>query len=377
MNEESCKICFNKNAKYNCPRCNILYCSVQCYKSQQHLECSEGFYRENVVEELALQKAEADASKSTKSMLEILQRIEQTDAQLDEESDSEGAASDPEGDGEELDSDDEAQADELANRLHGIDLDNAAEVWDRLTSAEKEEFQRFIDNGDIAKMLPEPTIWWAQEYKVDLVQPAEVRSQQEAKLLEACPKVVTNIQKLSNILPNAPSPAVRHNIANVLAAYTFVYRYFLGDVHENALETVDCLLSVCLNLKSSTVFDTEQMAVTSVIGECCNQQLPTDKETAAVLRSDVQTLFAGPKGCGKQYRRLFLLSALSDIRQLLTHAKRELREVDSIAKEKATTGSSSAMNVDVPDLKHVDGQLLKNCIKKIDFYLAYARSQYL
>uniref|UniRef100_A0A182JNF4 Uncharacterized protein n=1 Tax=Anopheles christyi TaxID=43041 RepID=A0A182JNF4_9DIPT len=352
MNEESCKI------------------------SQQHLECSEGFYRENVVEELALQRAEADASKSTKSMMQILQRIEQTDARSDEES-AEYVASDHEDEGDELDSDDEIQEDELANRLNGIDLDNATEVWNRLTTAEKEEFQRFIENGDIVEMLPEPNIWWAQEYKVDLVQPAEVQSQQETKLLDACPKVVKNISKVSDILHNVPSPALRHNIANVLAAYSFVYRYFLGDLHEHVLETADCLLSICLNLKNSSVFDTEQMAVSSVIGECCNQQLPTQKETAAILRSDVQTLFSGPKGCGKQYRRLFLLSALSDVHQLLSKAKREMKQADSKVDEKGTTSSSGCkMNIDVPDLKHVDSALLKKCIKKLDFYLAYARSQY-
>uniref|UniRef100_A0A182PRR5 HIT-type domain-containing protein n=1 Tax=Anopheles epiroticus TaxID=199890 RepID=A0A182PRR5_9DIPT len=198
--------CSKTQAKYNCPRCNILYCSVQCYRSQQHLECSEGFYRENVVEELALQKAEADASKSTKSMLEILQRIEQTDALRDEES-SRGAASDPEYVNGELDSDDEALEDELASRLDGIDLDNAAAVWDRLTTTEKEEFQRFVENGDIVKMLPEPNTWWAHDYKVSLVQPAKKQSEQETKMLEACPKLVKNIPKLSDILPNVPSPA--------------------------------------------------------------------------------------------------------------------------------------------------------------------------
>uniref|UniRef100_A0A182ME12 HIT-type domain-containing protein n=1 Tax=Anopheles culicifacies TaxID=139723 RepID=A0A182ME12_9DIPT len=328
MNEQVCKICGTKEAKYNCPRCNMMYCSVQCYKAQQHLECSEGFYRENVVQELALRKADADAAQSSNTMLEILQRVEQMDSMQDENS-STDVDSDHEDANQELDSDDEAQEDELASRLQGIDLDNAAQVWDRLTDGEKEEFQRFIENGDIVKMLPEPNIWWTKAYKVPLIQTA-VESEQEQKVFEDCPKISKNIPKLNDILNNAPSPSVRHNIANVLAAYSFVYRYFVGDIHEDALETVDCMLGICVNLKKSVIFDSELMAVTSVFSECCNEQLPTDSETLGVLKSDVQTLFSGPKGCGKKYRRLFLLSALSDIRALLSEAKRLLKAEESV-----------------------------------------------
>uniref|UniRef100_A0A182VVW7 HIT-type domain-containing protein n=1 Tax=Anopheles minimus TaxID=112268 RepID=A0A182VVW7_9DIPT len=368
MNEQVCKICGTKEAKYSCPRCNMMYCSVQCYKAQQHLECSEGFYRENVVQELALRKAEADAAQSSKNMLEILQRVEQMDSMPEEDSSSDAGSNHED---QELDSDDEAQEAELASRLKGIDLDNATEVWDRLTDGEKEEFQRFLENGDIVKMLPEPNIWWTKAYKVALVQAAAESSEQEQKVFEDCPKISPNIPKLNDILHDAPFPTVRHNIANVLAAYSFVYRYFLGDIHEDALETVDCMLGICVNLKKNGIFDTQLMAVTSVFSECCNEQLPTDNETLGVLKSDVQTLFSGPKECGKKYRRLFLISALSDIRTLFSKAKRELK-AEEIGEQK-----SDPVKKDDADLKHVNGPFLRSCVKKIDFYLAYARSSYL
>uniref|UniRef100_A0A182RA45 HIT-type domain-containing protein n=1 Tax=Anopheles funestus TaxID=62324 RepID=A0A182RA45_ANOFN len=375
MNGQVCKICGAKEAKYNCPRCNMMYCSVQCYKAQQHLECSEGFYRENVVQELALRKADADAAQPSKTMLEILQRVEQMDSMHDDDS-STGAASDVEDADQQLDSDDEEQEDELASRLKGIDLDNAAEVWDRLTDGEKEEFQRFLENGDIVKMLPDPNIWWTKAYKVDLVQTAEEPSTQEQKLFEACPKISNNIPKLTDILHDAPSPSVRHNIANVLAAYSFVYRYFLGDIHEDALETVDCMLGICVNLKKSVIFDSELMAVTSVVSECCNEQLPTNNETLGAMKTDVQTLFSGPKGCGKKYSRLFLLSALSDIRTLLGEAKRGLKDLD-LKVEACSKDKLNQVKTDGTELKHVNAPLLRSCGKKIDFYLAYARSPHL
>ncbi|XP_035896766.1 zinc finger HIT domain-containing protein 2 [Anopheles stephensi] len=375
MNEEICKICEVNKAKYNCPRCNLMFCSVQCYKAPKHLECSEGFYRENIVEELALRKAETDAAASSKTMLEILQRVEQTDALQDEDSSEDADSVLQEDEEQELDSDDEAQEVQLASRLMGIDLDDSAEVWDRLTDAEKEEFQRFLENGDIVKMLPEPNIWWAKQYKVDLVQAAEQpQSHQEQSMIKNCPKIANNILNLSDMLKDAPSPTVRHNVANVLAAYTFVYRYFLGDIHESALETVDCLLGICVNLSKSVIFDTDLMAVTSVASECCNSQLPTDSDTLSVLKADVQMMFAGPKGCSKKYRRFFLLSALSDVRALLTKAKRELKETDQKPKESSENVSCDKVSLDVGDIKHVDGPLLRSCVKKVDFYLAYVRS---
>uniref|UniRef100_A0A182NQN9 HIT-type domain-containing protein n=1 Tax=Anopheles dirus TaxID=7168 RepID=A0A182NQN9_9DIPT len=373
MGDEACKICGSKQAKYNCPRCNILYCTVACYKSQQHLECSEGFYRENVVQELALRKADADAANSTKSMLDILQRMERTDPAIEEAS-PEGSAYDPEGEEDELDSDDDAQEDELAIRLEGIDLNNAASVWERLTDTEKEEFQHLLANGDIAKMLPEPSIWWTGEYKVDLIQPAvDLRSEQEERLVQACPKVWHKIPILSDLLSKEPSPTVRHNIANVLAAYSFVYRYFLGDVHENVLEATDCLLAVCLNLRKGTVFDSEPMAVVSVTNEARNEQLPTDSNTTEALKADLRIFFSGPKECGKKYSKLFLLAALSDVRYLLSKASRDMKQ----KAPKDAKSTHNEPNNDLPDLKHVDGSLLRGGLKKMDFLLAYVNSQHL
>lgn len=45
--------CSARPQKYNCPRCNVAYCSVDCYKAPTHHQCSETFYRDNVIEEMA------------------------------------------------------------------------------------------------------------------------------------------------------------------------------------------------------------------------------------------------------------------------------------------------------------------------------------
>ena len=49
--EEKIAKCFfcNKSSKYTCPQCLVRYCSTDCYKCNQHLECSENFYKEQVI----------------------------------------------------------------------------------------------------------------------------------------------------------------------------------------------------------------------------------------------------------------------------------------------------------------------------------------
>ncbi|VDK28137.1 unnamed protein product [Anisakis simplex] len=37
---------------YVCPRCQLNYCSLRCYRNEKHRECSEDFYRRCVETEL-------------------------------------------------------------------------------------------------------------------------------------------------------------------------------------------------------------------------------------------------------------------------------------------------------------------------------------
>ena len=39
-------------APYTCPRCSKPYCSLRCYRSEAHVQCTEQFYRECVRSEL-------------------------------------------------------------------------------------------------------------------------------------------------------------------------------------------------------------------------------------------------------------------------------------------------------------------------------------
>lgn len=109
-------------AKYTCPKCQSKYCSLICYQSEKHLQCSEEFYKDCIVEELAQQNDD----KGKKKLLEILKRHH-----LEEDNES-------------LDSDDDDDVADIADRLAGVNLDDADEVWKKLTKDEQLEFVAFL-----------------------------------------------------------------------------------------------------------------------------------------------------------------------------------------------------------------------------------------
>jgi hypothetical protein len=55
-----------------------------------------------------------------------------------------------------LDSDDD---DDLAERLEGVDLDDADQVWSQLTADERAEFERMCSSGKIEDLVPEFVPW--------------------------------------------------------------------------------------------------------------------------------------------------------------------------------------------------------------------------
>ncbi|XP_037078776.1 zinc finger HIT domain-containing protein 2-like [Pollicipes pollicipes] len=126
MSAGTCTFCAN-GAKYVCPRCGVPYCSLPCYRSSRHERCSEGFYRECVMD--SLRREQPDPA--------VRRRMEETlarEARL-------------QADDEPADSDDSDSEDELSERMRGVDLDDAEAVWSRLTPAERDEFRRQVINA--------------------------------------------------------------------------------------------------------------------------------------------------------------------------------------------------------------------------------------
>ncbi|KAM6969991.1 zinc finger HIT domain-containing protein 2 [Aplochiton taeniatus] len=216
-----CGLCLSKLSCYTCPRCNIPYCGLVCYRSSDHSACSEEFYKESVLQELkSIGKTESDSRKKMQDiLLQLRHEAEGTDRGMESvfgevqngsgagiynddevvgadrlqifellsrlaEIQSSGNGSEEEiediliklkeiggehehwkqlagADGDvEVEGDDEL---DLVDKLSGLDVNALSEeaLWDLLSSQEKEKFKCLIKDGNVGGLVPLWKPWWA------------------------------------------------------------------------------------------------------------------------------------------------------------------------------------------------------------------------
>jgi hypothetical protein len=161
-----CHFCNQHIAKYICPRCNQGYCSVGCYRSQKHEECSEGFYKQQVKEEIGgIKGTDEEREKMLETLkkynfrapeeggaLEFVGEASAIGGSLDDfdEIEDEVEGLEVEGEDEYEDDEDEEEEDtvrrrkDLEMRMAGLNIEEADfdEIWERLDPREREEFVR-------------------------------------------------------------------------------------------------------------------------------------------------------------------------------------------------------------------------------------------
>ncbi|KAM4608002.1 zinc finger HIT domain-containing protein 2 isoform 1-T2 [Polymixia lowei] len=213
-----CGLCKSKPSCYTCPRCNVPYCGLACYRGPDHVVCSEEFYKESVLQELKdLGETETEGKKKMQDILLGLgQRANITEGGMESVLREVGIGSDDEGAGEakegaqvlellsrlaELQQSGEGSATEiegilrklkeigetgdgygellaaagvgeevegekeeldLADRLSGLDIDTLSEgaLWELMNSQEKEGFMDFIKGEEFGRLVPLWRPWW-------------------------------------------------------------------------------------------------------------------------------------------------------------------------------------------------------------------------
>lgn len=211
-----CMLCKSKPPCYTCPRCNLQYCGLECYKSPDHSACSEEFYKESVLQEL--KEMGTTETEGRKKMQEILvglkQKAEMTQGGMesllkevgvvsDDTDDREGEAAEKvqavellarlaelQQSGEENateiedilgkleeigggalipgDTDEDAESAQgeldLADRLSGLEIDKLSEeeLWELLNNKEKESFVSLMKDGALGGLIPLWKPWWEE-----------------------------------------------------------------------------------------------------------------------------------------------------------------------------------------------------------------------
>ncbi|XP_051863587.1 zinc finger HIT domain-containing protein 2 [Drosophila albomicans] len=382
---ETCHFCKETPFKYTCPKCNALYCSVACYKSKPHLKCSEEFYKACIQDELASATTTPESQQDMRKIYDILKRMRASDAGfkpedfdadgLDNPLDSDDEQQEEDGDENEGDGDDidpslaeEVVEDDedIAARLKGIDINDADEVWSRLTMEEQQEFQKLIASGDIMKLMPDYKPWWSKPKNSKIV---VINAPTEQQL--NVPEIQENIPKFTDICKKTPSPCLHYNLWNILSAYACIARFFGGEQRTNASEAVAHLVNLSSTLKYGTNFEDAEDAIISVEMEACTTgNGPAGAAAVGSAGGGNNFLVESRDQLQEDARQLMStrnnkLSALSDILYLLqsTKALSKRKNPEEAAFQKVFALASGSVELNRTKLTQL--------VKKIEFMLSY------
>lgn len=332
---------------------------------------------------MASAKGEANSKEDMRKIYGILKRMREADAGIDtEDFDEDGLDESLDSEeGEEIEEEDEVEGlqndigdcednDEeddvdIAERLKDIDINDADEVWERLTADEKEEFKKLIESGDIMKLMPDYKPWWLKKQNSKIV---ELPSKDEPPPTDV-PAIAENIATFSSICSKEPAQCIHYNLWNILAAYSCTVRFFNGEHLTNPNEATAHLINLSSSLKYGTNFEEVEDAIISVemealtTGNGATHLMPvkgTPKSLLVENRTQLQT----------DARQLmstlhYKLAALSDILNLLQVTKKLLKASN---KDEAEFQKLFALSSGMEELTRSKVQQL---IKKLEFYLSY------
>uniref|UniRef100_A0A3B4AG79 HIT-type domain-containing protein n=1 Tax=Periophthalmus magnuspinnatus TaxID=409849 RepID=A0A3B4AG79_9GOBI len=380
-----CLLCHCKPSLYTCPRCNVPYCSLSCYKSPEHSVCSEDFYKESVLNELKEMGTTEEEGK--KKMREILlglrKKAENTEGDMEsllkkegilpEQSEEETEDSEinvqaiellsrlaelQETDEENLESEDvqdENDDMDLADRLQGLDIDELSEeqLWGLLSKEEKKKFVGLIKHGAFNGLVTLWKPWWEEHEEkgrvlvevlheemskekkcnADTVKTSEQgtcgsKSNRKVKLVKerkdetGVPPVSVKIPKLSCLCSN-PSPLVGFSVVNALFSYSFTLCFFNGDTDSLVFELCDMILAISEALNSSKIFTSVQEALDSGQSLILGEGFLGKDDPSAPVRA-VEAVAHILTGRNREDSTGYCLSALSHLRLVLSQAKAAL-----------------------------------------------------
>lgn len=272
-----CKFCESALARYTCPRCNCGYCSIKCYKDARHQGCSEDFYKDWVQTYLRMEQANPETQRKMVGILKAVQKEEEGE-------------------------DDDQETDEVAalvQRLEQTDID-AETAWSYLTPDERQEFERMVQTGDVAKLVPLWKPWWEETALV-----SEVTAEESSK---------QTVQPLGTLTSKPPAACVVNSVVNVLCSYVHVIRLYNGEMVPQSAEE---FLSISSVLTDDAVYGTSAEAVQAVLQKVVmSQSVTATEELPSLLR-------AFRKFLGSPLLKDNALRALDETRSVFEAATRE------------------------------------------------------
>lgn len=309
-----CKVCQQTEAHYRCPRCELSYCSLRCYK-EHGAQCTESFYKSQVETELRSQTATGEERRRLERMVFELSHLGQ-----------EGGAEEAEGSSDEDSDEDRLEA--LAKKAERGELG----VED-LTEEEARLFHAQLQSGSLGRALGAWEPWWQRAAVVELDALDDNAPAARAPTLHIC------------CTPSrSASPLVAITVLEALYAYAHSMRAFNGDWSWDPLQVASHFLHLAKAVSTQGVHQT--------VGEC----LHSAQRAASSLPGG---------GFGASFDQL----CLSDVLRLVTRQGdslvRALLEAAAIVHEARALAAS-----DGAPTKAIGGFL--RSAKKLEFLASYA-----
>ena len=322
--EEVCQVCHQCESRYTCPKCQLPYCSVACYK--QHDEdgtsCTESFYQNRVSTVLNY-----EAKEQRKSIQQILSRSHQqmlTASAHDNEKDNDVS---------------EEDLWRLAEALEN-DMTTDEDTARLLTPELRMAFERAVQNGELNEVIEPWHPWWMPE----LVSTAEVTDLSRSTPKKTLDERLLKVPSFQTLRSGSDVPVLTYNAVDLLYSIACTLRMYHG---------VDNAMAVCRDssqtlIRASDVLcdDARYSSVAEALMACTTVEssIQTNKNNIpwTVLAQDVTHLFSSPRH--------------------MSHALLEAIDiVKSAAKEFKNEGETE------------DANKMRRIKKKLEYYLSWSR----
>lgn len=287
-------------ARYTCPRCNVPYCSLNCYRA--HGTCAEAFYRDQVLGELRGRSA------SPSRLAGALRRLRQ-----------------------------QRETEDVPGEMGlgpGPGPGGLSGLRERLTPVEKAAFERLLSRGEAGRLLPPwRPWWWGRGTRPRLLEeldggpggdPAEPAKDSTAEPMPGDlarePAVPTRIPTLASLSRGPASPLVRFQLPNVLFAYSHTLALYHGG--DDALLSDFCatLLGVSGALGAQQVFASAEEALQAAAHVLeAGEHPPGPLGTRGAMQESARILW----GEGAADRKGYTLAALGHLAQTLGRARKQ------------------------------------------------------
>ncbi|KAF5362166.1 hypothetical protein D9756_002243 [Leucocoprinus leucothites] len=291
-----CRLCRRQFAKYTCPTCNVPYCSLVCFRSSPHSQCSETFYKKELQSDITTTPSHTHEER--KQMMELLKRFEETATEDEHTLYQEALGSNEIEDGG---ADKEMS---LVDKFAGLDLDSISseDMWKMLTSEEREKFvkaledpisglaQRLSESEQLEIEIEQP--WWIDGVKrLDHEQEPTGHNGKKSRPTPICiPQ--------SMVKPVPPGQPLVYNLTAICIAYSYIVRHLgvrmlsalppMTPDFEEALRLIDVLVPFLLDRRSTILHDSVGAAITDVYSRF--EMGKVNSELFAVLLEDTTGL---------------------------------------------------------------------------------------